>query len=143
MAVNKPVGDNARKGAVRKRTQLQTKVAGQKVWTKRSKERRRKLTARSLRACAKRNRLPPDGRVDEPIEMKIDKEAASVGGLSLLIGEAFQKLPQRFVAQNPSHGFRPKAVTVKLNPQRSRPPMDLPHPGRRVSVRFGDHIIVP
>jgi hypothetical protein len=38
MAVNKPVGDNARKGAVRKRTQLQTKVAGQKVWTKRSKE---------------------------------------------------------------------------------------------------------
>jgi hypothetical protein len=39
MAVNKPVGDNARKGAVRKRTQLQTtKVKGEKHWTKRSKE---------------------------------------------------------------------------------------------------------
>ena len=38
MAVNKPIGDNARKGAVRKRTQLQTKMAGKKQWTKRSKE---------------------------------------------------------------------------------------------------------
>lgn len=38
MAVNKPVGDAARKGAVRKRTQLQTKMMGKKSWTKRSKE---------------------------------------------------------------------------------------------------------
>ncbi len=38
MAINKPVGDNARKGAVRKRTQLQTKMMGQQRWTKRSKE---------------------------------------------------------------------------------------------------------
>ena len=37
MAVNKPVGDNARKGAVRKRTQLKTKTMGKKHWTKRSK----------------------------------------------------------------------------------------------------------
>jgi hypothetical protein len=38
MAVNKPVGDNARKGAVRKRSQLETKTMGKKHWTKRSKE---------------------------------------------------------------------------------------------------------
>lgn len=38
MAVNKPVGDNARKGAVRKPTQLITKVEGEEHWTKRSKE---------------------------------------------------------------------------------------------------------
>lgn len=38
MAVNKPVGDNARKGAVRKRAQLKTKMAGEAHWTKRSKE---------------------------------------------------------------------------------------------------------
>lgn len=38
MAVNKPTGDNARKGAVRKRTQLKTKVEGKDAWTKRSKE---------------------------------------------------------------------------------------------------------
>lgn len=38
MAVNKPVGDKARKGAVRKRSQLQTKMMGKKSWTKRSKE---------------------------------------------------------------------------------------------------------
>jgi hypothetical protein len=34
MAVNKPVGDNARKGAVKKRSQLKTKTTGKKTWTK-------------------------------------------------------------------------------------------------------------
>jgi hypothetical protein len=38
MAVNKPVGDNARKGTVRKRSQLKTKMQGEKHWTKRSKK---------------------------------------------------------------------------------------------------------
>lgn len=37
MAVNKPTGDNRRKGAVRKRSQLKTKVEGQEHWTKRSR----------------------------------------------------------------------------------------------------------
>jgi hypothetical protein len=37
MAVNKPKGDNARKGAVKKRTQLATKTLGKKTWTKRDK----------------------------------------------------------------------------------------------------------
>ena len=35
MAVNKPVGDNARKGAVRKRSEL--KIEGEAHWTKRNK----------------------------------------------------------------------------------------------------------
>ena len=38
MAVNKPVGDSARKGAVRKRSQLKTKMAGKTQWTKRSRK---------------------------------------------------------------------------------------------------------
>ena len=38
MAVNKPAGDNARKGAVRKRSQLKTKMAGKSQWTKRSRD---------------------------------------------------------------------------------------------------------
>jgi hypothetical protein len=38
MAVNRPKGDNARKGAVRKRSQLKTKVEGESHWTKRSRE---------------------------------------------------------------------------------------------------------
>jgi hypothetical protein len=38
MAVNKPTGDKARKGALRKRSQLKTKMMGEKHWTKRSKE---------------------------------------------------------------------------------------------------------
>jgi hypothetical protein len=37
MAINKPTGDNARKGAVRKRTQLKTKVMGEDRFTKRDK----------------------------------------------------------------------------------------------------------
>ena len=37
MAVNKPVGNNARKGAVRKRSQLKTKMQGEEHWTKRSR----------------------------------------------------------------------------------------------------------
>ena len=37
MAVNKPVGDNARKGAVKKRSQLKTTLGGATAWTKRSK----------------------------------------------------------------------------------------------------------
>ena len=37
MAVNKPAGDNARKGAVKKRTQLKNKLMGD-GWTKRDKK---------------------------------------------------------------------------------------------------------
>ena len=37
MAVNKPVGDNARKGAVRKRSQRKGKLMGETAWTKRTK----------------------------------------------------------------------------------------------------------
>jgi hypothetical protein len=38
MATNKPVGDNARKGAVRKRSQFKTKLGGVSAWTKRNKK---------------------------------------------------------------------------------------------------------
>jgi hypothetical protein len=37
MAVDRPVGDNARTGAVRKRSQVKTKINGASGWTKRSK----------------------------------------------------------------------------------------------------------
>ena len=37
MATNKPVGDNARKGAVKKRSQLTTETMGKKTFTKRNK----------------------------------------------------------------------------------------------------------
>jgi hypothetical protein len=37
MATNKPTGDNTRKGAVRKRTQIRTKTMGESTWTKRDK----------------------------------------------------------------------------------------------------------
>ena len=37
MATNKPVGDKRRIGAVRKRSQLKTKMQGEEHWTKRSR----------------------------------------------------------------------------------------------------------
>lgn len=37
MAVNKPVGDKARKGAVKKRAQFKTALGGATAWTKRNK----------------------------------------------------------------------------------------------------------
>jgi hypothetical protein len=37
VAVNKPTGDNARKGAVKKRTQLRNKMMGKSAFTKRNK----------------------------------------------------------------------------------------------------------
>jgi hypothetical protein len=38
MAVNKPKGDNARKGAVKKRSQVKTTLGGATAWTKRNKK---------------------------------------------------------------------------------------------------------
>src|SRR6266550_100328 len=38
MATNKPTGDNAREGSVRKRTQLRTEIMGENTWTKRNKK---------------------------------------------------------------------------------------------------------
>ena len=37
MAVNKPVGDNARKGALKKRSQLKATLGDATAWTKRNK----------------------------------------------------------------------------------------------------------
>ena len=37
MALDKLIGDNARKGAVKKRSQLKTEMAGKSQWTKRDK----------------------------------------------------------------------------------------------------------
>jgi hypothetical protein len=37
MAVNKPVRDNGRKGAVKKRTQRPSQLMGKPAWTKRDK----------------------------------------------------------------------------------------------------------
>jgi hypothetical protein len=38
VAVNKPLGDNARKGAVKKRSQVKTKLGGATAWAKRSRK---------------------------------------------------------------------------------------------------------
>ncbi|WP_398471198.1 hypothetical protein [Tardiphaga sp.] len=37
MATNKPTGDNARKGTVRKRSQTKTTMGGASTWTKRDR----------------------------------------------------------------------------------------------------------
>ena len=60
MAVNKPVGDNAGKDAVRKRSQLKAKVEGEPHWTTRGKasgrfmDQKKSATANPLQGCATR-----------------------------------------------------------------------------------------
>ena len=49
MAVNKPVGDNARKGAVRKRSQIKTAIEGEEHWTKRSRSSGQFMIKRKIR----------------------------------------------------------------------------------------------
>ena len=60
MAANKPVGDNARKGAVKKRTQLKSKLMGKSAWTKRDKTSGEfmavKKSAKKFKACGGTNR---------------------------------------------------------------------------------------
>ena len=60
MAVNKPIGDSARKGAVRKRSQLKTKMQGEEHWTKRSKKTGRfmdvKKTAKKFKGVRREKR---------------------------------------------------------------------------------------
>ena len=53
MAVNKPTGDNARKGAVRKRSQLKTKMQGEAKWTKRSRDTGRFMDVKKTSASGK------------------------------------------------------------------------------------------
>ena len=71
MAVNKPKGDNARKGAVKKRSQAKTTLGGASAWTKRNKNSGefmalkrpgKKKTLRNSRGCASNERPRKNGR---------------------------------------------------------------------------------
>ena len=66
MAVNKSVGDNARKDAVRKRSQIKTAIGGEEHWTKRSRSSvsswiKRKIRRPRIQRRRKRvvTKLPP------------------------------------------------------------------------------------
>jgi hypothetical protein len=73
MAVNKPVGDNARKGAVRKRSQLKTKVEGESHWTKRSKasgrfmDQKKSASAKPFKGVRKEKAKIPGARTAIPL----------------------------------------------------------------------------
>ena len=49
MAVNRLAGDNARKGAVRKRSQVRSTLDGASAWTKRSKASRVRTAAKKFK----------------------------------------------------------------------------------------------
>jgi hypothetical protein len=67
VAVNKPVGDNAWKGAVKKRPQVKARLGGATAWTKRNKKSgefmavkkpaKRPRPPKNSRACGARRRL--------------------------------------------------------------------------------------
>jgi hypothetical protein len=54
MAVNKPTGDNARKGAMKKRTQRKGELMGKTAWTKRSKESGRFMDVKGFKEIQRR-----------------------------------------------------------------------------------------
>lgn len=54
MVTNQPSGDNARKGAVRKHTQLRTKVVGENHWTTRRGNRQ----VHGSKECAGAEQIP-------------------------------------------------------------------------------------
>jgi hypothetical protein len=74
------IGDNARKGAVRKRSQLETKITGEKHWTKRSKESGQFSTRKkraSSKACAGRGDYQPS-HLDERGDQDGDRGSEDV-----------------------------------------------------------------
>ena len=70
LPVNKRAGDSARKGAVRKRSQLKTKVEGEAHWTKRSK-------AKRLGSSWIRKRVRRQGRSSECGQRGVDNSSVS------------------------------------------------------------------
>jgi hypothetical protein len=86
MAVNKPVGDNARKGSVRKRTQRKTALMGKKTFTKRSTSTGRFVDQKKApakgnsRASEWRNRSPlmTFTKPEPPERSKIDVRSATL-----------------------------------------------------------------
>src|ERR1700712_4590439 len=81
MAVNKPVGDNARKGAVKKRSQLKSTLGGATAWTKRSRASGEfmavKKTAKKKTAAAFRPASGTDAR-SRPSDARIRRQGAGV-----------------------------------------------------------------
>ena len=65
LPVNKRAGDSARKGAVRKRSQLKTKVEGEAHWTKRSKasgrflDQKKSASAKPFKGVRKEGQIIP------------------------------------------------------------------------------------
>ena len=76
MAVNKPVGDNARKGAVKKRSQVKNKLGGTTAWTKRS---RKSGEFRAVKKPAKKAKAATKFK-GVRVERKAGKKKARGGG---------------------------------------------------------------
>ncbi len=103
MAVNQPVGDNARQGAVRKRALLKTKMAGEAHWTKRSKESGRfmdvKKDASKFKGVAARNYPrgvgPDDGQAQPQARDRMTARARLVPVFDRRAGKKFDEFMMR------------------------------------------------
>ena len=58
MATNKQAGDNARKGAVRRRSQTRTTMGGETTWTKRSAESGKFMAIKKTKMTATKSAAP-------------------------------------------------------------------------------------
>ena len=75
MATNKPTGDNARKGAVRKRAQLRTEVMGESTWTKRDKSTGKFMDQKKTPGGGRRR---PTRRPSDPRRADLPRRGASM-----------------------------------------------------------------
>jgi hypothetical protein len=134
-AVNHPVGDNARKGAVRRRSQLKTKVDGEAHWTKRSLTSGRFMdqknaTAKAFSAPRKSQLSPGNAQLE-----LFSNEAGGLQGLryqsdfvssdeeKALIGRVRALPLAPFQFGGLGDGNRHKdAWTTTINSRRARPP---------------------
>ncbi|WIW44463.1 hypothetical protein ML401_23555 [Bradyrhizobium sp. 62B] len=74
MAVNKPAGDNARKGAVKKRSQTKTTIGGASGWTKRDRSSGEFMAVKKPKKEAKNAKKFKGVRVEKKKAKKTAKE---------------------------------------------------------------------
>jgi ATP-dependent DNA ligase len=101
MAVNKPIGDNARKGAVRKRSQRKTKIMGKKVSTKTAARSRdaviRPLTPIS-RLMLRRVRTPAAGFIEPCLPSPAARRPTGHGWIHEIKNDGYRLMARRDTA---------------------------------------------
>jgi hypothetical protein len=74
-----------------------------------------------------------------PAVASLARPAASSSGMSVLVGQAFQKRHQRLFARKLGCGFGFEVSAGEYDSERFRPTLNFPTPNRRMAARAGHH----